>query len=124
MRFNIRRTVRVAALALPVALASLAATSPHAWADEDVALGMGKKFARGVVNAGTGWLELPKEWVEQSKAHPTYGWAAGTLTGLGMILQRSAAGIAETAFFFVPAPEHYAPVMDPNTVFGDVPALR
>lgn len=124
MRFNIRRTVRAAALALPVALGSLAAASPHAWAGDDVAAGMGKKFGRGLVNASTGWLELPKEWVEQSKAHPTYGWAAGTLTGIGMTLQRSFAGIAETAFFFVPAPGNYEPVVQPNTVFGDVPALR
>lgn len=120
MRFNIRRTVKAAALAL---LMALAVASPNAWADDDLA-GMGKKLARGLVNAGTGWLEVPKEWVEQSKANPAIGWFVGTFTGSIMTLYRTGAGVYETALFYAPVPPHYDSVIQPNTVFGDVPELR
>ncbi len=123
MRFVMRRTGRAVPLALPVALAALALASPGVWAD-DVAAGMATKFSRGLVNVATGWLELPKEWVEQSKANPAIGWATGTFTGIGKTVYRTAAGVYETAFFSLPAPPRHMPVIEPNTVFGEVRELR
>lgn len=124
MRPSTRRTATAAALALPVGLAALAAGSPRAWAGDDLAAGMVTKFGRGLVNASTGWLELPKEWVKQSKVNPAIGWLVGTFSGVGMTIYRAGAGVYDAGFFWLPVPPRFESVIRPNTVFGDAPDLR
>ena len=65
-----------------------------------------EKFGRGFANAATGWLELPKSMVLESRAHNVlYGVTLGLLEGAAQSVGRSLVGVVELGTFFVPNPE-------------------
>ena len=81
------------------------------------------KLARGVVNAVTGWVEVPKRIRQTSQTSGTAaGFTWGLLRGLGYGFIRTVGGIYETATFPFPAPPDYRPVIQPDYVFLPDPA--
>ena len=77
------------------------------------------KLGRGIVNTFTGWLEVPKGVVDESKANNVFtGLTVGTIKGLGLGLVRTGAGIYETLTFPFPIPEGYEPIVKPEFVYS------
>lgn len=85
---------------------------------QEVVDSMANKFARGVANAATGWLEFPKQihltWQEEG---PAKGLTIGPLKGVGMTVARTLAGAGEAATFFVSWPGFFEPYVDPPYVW-------
>ena len=81
---------------------------------------MGKKLARGFVNILTGWVELPKNIYDASVEDNIFsGLTVGLVKGIGMAIVRTGAGVYETITFPFPIPEDFAPVLEPEYVFGE-----
>ena len=82
--------------------------------------GMSNKFARGMANTTTGWLELPKQiYATYHEEGPVQGILIGPLKGIGMMLARTLAGVGEVATFFAPTPGFYDPFMEPDYVWQE-----
>ena len=79
------------------------------------------KLFRGIVNAATGWMEIPKQmsliWQDQG---PGSGLTWGFIKGVGYALARSAGGAYEIVTFPFPIPEGYQPIMRPDYVLSDI----
>jgi len=85
---------------------------------QEVVDGMMNKAGRGLANATTGWLELPKQIYTTSKEDGiAKGILVGPLKGLGMTLVRTVAGVGEFMTFFVAYPGFYDPFFDPAYVW-------
>lgn len=84
----------------------------------DIVGGMSKKLVRGVANVATGWLELPKQTILTFKQEGVVsGIFVGPLKGVGMTVVRTVTGAWETVAFFIPAPDFYAPTLEPAYVW-------
>lgn len=85
---------------------------------QEVVDGMANKFARGVANATTGWVEFPKQvyvtWQEEGAAK---GLLIGPLKGVGMTVARTVGGVGELATFFVAWPGFFDPYLSPAYVW-------
>lgn len=91
--------------------------APALAARQDISL-MGGKLGRGVVNASTGWIELPKQIVMLNEEWgPAFGVVLGSLHGLEVAAVRTLAGVYEAITFPVPIPAGYAPVVMPASAF-------
>lgn len=85
---------------------------------QEVVDGMANKFARGVANAATGWLEFPKQiYITWQEEGPAKGLTVGPLKGVGMTVARTVAGAGEAATFFISWPGFFEPYMDPAYVW-------
>lgn len=63
----------------------------------------GDKLTRGLVNVGTGWIELPKRINEVSKeTNPLAGLLLGSIKGAGYALVRTSAGGFDALTFLIP----------------------
>jgi len=78
---------------------------------------MAFKFARGVTNAATCIVELPKQTYLTGRDRGAVGYVIGPLKGIGMTLYRGFIGVAETVFFPVPQPGYYDPMISPDFVW-------
>ncbi len=106
------RTLAIAIMLLVVI--GLLTVSPVSYAQ-----GAFKKLGRGVANTFTGWLEVPKGIVDESKANNVFtGLTVGTIKGLGLGLVRTGAGIYEALTFPFPIPEGYEPIVKPEYVYS------
>jgi putative exosortase-associated protein (TIGR04073 family) len=108
-------------LLLPVLLLSLVLAAPAmARADqkpESIAEKMTVKLARGVTNAATCAVELPKQTILSIRDMGAAGVVVGPLKGIAMTVYRAFIGATEVAFFLVPQPGYYDPMIDPAYVF-------
>ena len=78
-------------------------TSFQAVAADNYFINSGQKFASGITNAATGFIELPKNIILTSqKEGPLYGITSGTATGLLHTVGRSLIGILDAATFILP----------------------
>src|SRR3989338_34566 len=76
------------------------------------------KLGRGVANALTGWVELPKNIYKTSvEDNALAGVTLGLARGAGLTIVRTGAGIYEIATFPFPLPENYKPILEPEYVF-------
>ncbi len=95
-----------------------------AWAlgaELDTARGAAVKLLRGVVNAATGWVEIPKQMsVVWQESGPGPGMSWGLIKGIGFAAARSVVGGYEIATFPMPIPDGYRPIMQPEYVFSDM----
>lgn len=78
---------------------------------------MAVKFTRGITNTVTSVVELPKQSVLTVREMGGLGYVVGPLKGIGMTLYRGFIGLTETAFFLVPQPGYYDPMIDPAYVW-------
>ena len=76
----------------------------------------GAKLTRGLVNIGTGWLEIPAQISEQKKTdHTAILWMVhGLFNGVAMGLGRTLYGVWDTLTF--PVAPYDAPIMNPDTL--------
>ena len=93
-----------------------------AFAEQETGALVITKLFRGMANAATGWMEIPKQiaktWDEQG---PGIGLSWGLLKGVSFAVARSVAGGYEIATFPLPVPEGYKPIMQPEYVLSDLP---
>ena len=72
--------------------------------------GVVAKFSRGFANTATGWLEIPKHVINESKSsNVVYGVTLGLLEGVMHTVGRTLVGVMELGTFFVPNPEFIHP---------------
>lgn len=105
----------VAFLSAFVALAPGLATADQQ--PEMIAEKMAIKFTRGITNAVTSIVELPKQTILTGRDMGPVGYVIGPLKGVGMTLYRGVIGVVETVFCMVPQPGYYDPMMDPEYVW-------
>lgn len=87
--------------------------SVGAFAEENNAL---SKLGRGVANALTGVVEIPKQiYLVSMEKEPVTGITYGTAKGVCYGLLRTASGVYETVAFAIPP--YDKPVMEPAFVF-------
>ncbi len=79
---------------------------------------MSVKLVRGVTNMATCVAELPKQTYLSIRDDGAVGYVIGPLKGVGMTILRALGGAAETAFFVVPQPGYFDPVMNPPYVWN------
>jgi putative exosortase-associated protein (TIGR04073 family) len=85
--------------------------------------GAAGKLVRGLANAVTGWVEVPKRVHQTSQASgAAAGFTWGLARGLGYGFIRTVGGVYETVTFPFPAPPDYRPVIQPEYVFLPDPA--
>ena len=85
-------------------------------ANDDYVDTAGKKFARGMINITTGFIELPKTFSQTvAKRDLLTGTGYGTVNGATKAAGRTAAGAYEMGTFFVPLPEDFA-TLDPDVL--------
>ena len=109
------------AIVLMIAL-SLSSFAAPAFADDHEGNQMGEKFVRGLANAATGWIEIPKQiWQENTASGPAKGWTWGFVKGIGYAVARSVVGGYEIVTFPIPVPENFRPIMQPEYVLSDLP---
>ena len=101
-----------------VILAAIVAAAP-AFAAEgtDHAGNPGEKLARGVVNATTGWVEVPKQAAIGAQEAGPPGLIGGLFKGVVLGVTRTVVGGVEVGTFMLPAPDRYEPILKPATVF-------
>lgn len=76
------------------------------------------KLGRGLVNAATGWLEIPQKIYTTSRDENVFvGATVGTAKGIGWSIIRTVAGIYEVVTFPFPIPKSYESVIDPPYIF-------
>jgi putative exosortase-associated protein (TIGR04073 family) len=101
---------------------ALIGNSGTAFAAQDTGALVVTKLFRGMVNAATGWMEVPKQmsltWQESG---PAVGASWGLIKGISYAIARSVAGGYEVATFLLPIPEDYKPLMQPEYVLSDLP---
>lgn len=107
---------------LIVALLSAFATVTPGLATADqqpemIAEKMAVKLTRGVTNAVTSIVELPKQTILTGRDMGPVGYIVGPIKGVGMTLYRGVVGVVEAVFCMVPQPGYYDPMMDPEFVW-------
>jgi putative exosortase-associated protein (TIGR04073 family) len=78
---------------------------------------MAFKLVRGVTNAATCIVELPKQTYLTARDRGAVGYVIGPLKGVGMTVYRAFSGVAETVLFLVPQPGYYDSMIDPDFVW-------
>ena len=93
-----------------------------AFAEQDTGRLIATKLFRGIANAGTGWMEIPKQIILTSQEEGTWkGISWGLVRGIGYAVGRSVVGGYEIATFPIPVPERFRPIMHPEYVLSDLP---
>jgi len=107
-----RRASRLAGLALGV-LATLALLAPGtAHAQDSTA---SRKFGRGLAAITVGFLEIPGNVVQESRAHgPLYGVTLGLAMGIGKFVTRELVGVYEVLSAPFEVPDGFVPILAPE----------
>lgn len=90
-----------------------ASAAVQALADDNPAT----KLGRGILNATTGWLEIPKQTVAGAREAGVPGLLDGLVLGVAEGAARTLVRGFEVGTFWAPIPKGYAPVMKPVSVF-------
>ncbi|HJU04054.1 MAG TPA: exosortase system-associated protein, TIGR04073 family, partial [Nitrospiraceae bacterium] len=90
--------------------------------DQPVLLGIGTKLLRGLINVGTGWLEMPKQIYQVARDKGVLlGLTRGPIEGMGMFAARTVGGAYEILTFPLPLPPRYQPMLYPDYVWQAEP---
>jgi putative exosortase-associated protein (TIGR04073 family) len=101
----------IAAAALFGLLLPTAALARHTTSDD----GAMDKLGRGFAGMTTGFLELPGNIAAESRDRgPLAGMTVGFAKGIGMIPVRTLVGVYEFVTAPIPAPDDYAPILEPE----------
>ncbi len=108
-------------LLINLLLLSVMFTLPYAATAEQLPESIGEKMAikltRGLANTATCIVELPKQTILTVRDMGAIGYVIGPIKGVGMTLYRGFIGVAETAFFGIPQPGYYDPMISPTYVW-------
>ena len=78
-----------------------------------------EKLGRGLGNTVGGWLEIPYQIEQRYAQHDTASSLfTGTFVGLVKGLARTGVGVYELVTFWLPLPEHFAPILPPLPYFN------
>ncbi len=100
---------------------ALSAAGP-VFAEQDTGRLVMTKLFRGMVNAATGWMEIPKQMIQTTEEKNLgTGLSWGLVKGVGWAVGRSVIGAYEIITFPFPVPEEYQPVLQPEYVLSDLP---
>ena len=114
--------MRMRQLVLGIAVICLASSAQPVFAQDNTGAHVVTKLFRGLTNAVTGWLEIPKQisqTYQESGPGPAFTW--GFVKGIGCAVARSVVGGYEIVTFPFPIPEGYRPIMQPEYVLSDLP---
>ncbi len=78
---------------------------------------MAVKFTRGLTNALTCVVELPKQSILTVRDMGAPGFIVGPIKGIGMTAYRALIGVAEVTFCLIPQPGYYDPMIEPAYVW-------
>ncbi len=112
------------AVAFPAMMVVFIMIAAPAMAADDYGTQVAQKFGRGLGNAATGWIEIPKNIVNVTRdSNIALGLTWGILKGAMNTVGRTVVGALDLAFFFVPTREYVHPtfVWDPfdkDTTYG------
>lgn len=117
---------RVLSLILLLTIAGTSACAAAGPPSDVIVEHMAVKLMRGIVNVATCIVELPKQTYLTVSEDGAAGAVIGPLKGIGMTVYRALMGAGETAFFLIPQPGYYDPMIDPDYVWKgwDVPLSR
>lgn len=74
------------------------------------------KLGRGIANAATGWVEIPKQvYLTSSEYDPLTGLVFGSVKGVCYAVLRTASGAYDGGTFLVPP--YDKPLLEPKFVF-------
>ena len=104
-------------LLFALAVSALPVTARADQQPEMIVEKMAVKLTRGVTNAATCVVELPKQSILTVRELGAAGYVVGPLKGIGMTLYRGFIGVTEAVFFLVPQPGYYDPMIDPPYVW-------
>ncbi|MFQ5598660.1 MAG: exosortase system-associated protein, TIGR04073 family [Nitrospiria bacterium] len=77
-------------------------------------------MGRGIVNAGTGWVEFFRGIYDKTIEHdPVTGFLYGSLYGTGMTVVRTVSGVYETVTFLFAVPTQHKSTIEPEFVWQD-----
>lgn len=109
-------------LVFGVVLVMALAVAQPVLAEQDTGRLVMTKLFRGMANAVTGWMEIPKQMIQTSEAQGVgVGVTWGFAKGIGWAVGRSVIGAYEIITFPFPVPEEYKPVLQPEYVLSDLP---
>ncbi|MFH1504274.1 MAG: exosortase system-associated protein, TIGR04073 family [Candidatus Omnitrophota bacterium] len=84
------------------------------YADDNNAL---RKLARGIINGGFCWLEVPRQMIKVNSEHGDIaGFCLGALKGSAFFVGRAFVGLYEVSTFLIPP---YKPVVEPEFIFSE-----
>jgi putative exosortase-associated protein (TIGR04073 family) len=79
---------------------------------------MAYKITSGITNVATSVVEIPKQCYLTIRDQGAVGFVIGPPKGVGMTIYRTFIGTMETAFFLIPPPGYYDPMIDPEFVWN------
>ena len=106
------RVVALVLLVLAVSVGPAVAQQQRGYGE-----GLMTKFARGVVNVATGWMELFKQPYVGGQQEGAGGVFVGIGKGIGYTVGRTLSGAYDVVTFPVPLPDNFEPLMKPDYVF-------
>ena len=84
-----------------------------------------EKLGRGLGNTIGGWLELPYQIQQRYTERDTASsLATGTIVGVVKGIARTVVGVYETVTFWLPLPEHFAPILPTLPYFNKAEPRR
>lgn len=108
--------------AIPLVVASVIALALFAPVPAHAANAV-TKLGRGIVNTGTGWLEVPVRIGDAKQDGTAVLWlVTGAFEGIAYGLTRTFYGIWDIVSF--PIPPYDRPVLDPETLITEQPPRR
>jgi putative exosortase-associated protein (TIGR04073 family) len=81
---------------------------------------MTRKLWRGAHNTFLGWIELPKNILQETAMlDPFSGFLVGAVKGSAKTVERTGIGIVEVFTFWHDWPQEYGPIIEPEFVLDD-----
>jgi putative exosortase-associated protein (TIGR04073 family) len=93
--------------------AALAVASTGALADDTYLARSSGKFGSGVLNAATGWTEIPKTMYTAAQEEGAIGLPVGFFKGLFHTVGRTMIGVMDLATFYIPT----KPMVTPGLIW-------
>ena len=93
-----------------VAMMACFSAAPSATADDAL-----RRFSRGVSNLVWGWTDVPMTVHREDNLNgPAAAYTYGIVKGVAKLVSRTAVGVYETGFFYLPFPDAYWPIVKPE----------
>jgi putative exosortase-associated protein (TIGR04073 family) len=74
-----------------------------------------RRFGRGLGNLVWGWTDLPLTIHHEDNLNgPASALTFGVVKGAAKVISRTAVGVYETGFFYLPYPDAYWPIIKPE----------
>ena len=93
-----------------VAVLACVMSAPDASADDAL-----RRFGRGLSNLVWGWTDVPLTMHQEDTMNgPASALTYGIVKGVAKLVSRTAVGVYEAGFFYLPFPDAYWPILKPE----------